>query len=374
MKNILFFTYGDSNNPNTWSNVPYLLTNAFEKKGYNVIRVDMSTKRTLFSLGYTLLMKILKPSTTYYYVRSKMNRYFVEKKIKKAVKEYDDIVDLYISISYDFSPSKFTNKKVLLISDWPIEYALENRYNRGPDWLEKNDVKRHKEVIESADYRISLFQDVANYMNNRFNKKTEYLGALINSFKDIKGFDKIENRNKITFIGKKSYYNSAKNLIKAFKNLDEKLIKSKNLELHIIGMEKRDFPMVNNENIYFHGYLSKGNKNECDEYYNILKDTLVVINTSEKWAGMSSILESMYYYRPIIISDFDEFVKTFGKNIDFGYYCSNNDSDIKECLEKIISMKKSDYKKMSCCAHELVKDYSYDSYVDKMINLVKLNK
>ena len=74
MKNILFFTYGDSNNPNTWSNVPYLLTNAFEKKGYNVIRVDMSTKRTLFSLGYTLLMKILKPSTTYYYVRSKMNR------------------------------------------------------------------------------------------------------------------------------------------------------------------------------------------------------------------------------------------------------------------------------------------------------------
>ena len=43
MKNILFFTYGDSNDPNTWSNVPYLLTNTFEKKGSDIrIKTEIS--------------------------------------------------------------------------------------------------------------------------------------------------------------------------------------------------------------------------------------------------------------------------------------------------------------------------------------------
>jgi glycosyltransferase involved in cell wall biosynthesis len=371
MKNILVFTYGDSNNPSTWSNVPYLLTTTFEKKGYNVIRVDMSPKKNIIYYIHTLFFKIIKPSTTYYYVRSKSNRKKVEKIIKEAVEKYDDIVDLYISISYDFSPSKFTNKKVLLISDWPIEYALENRYNRKPDWLEINDVNRHKIVIESATYRVSLFQDVANYMNNRFNCKTEYLGAHINSFKDIDGFENLDNRNKITFIGKKSYYSSAKNLIFAFEKLDNKIVKEKRLELHIIGMNKKDFPGINSKNIYFHGYLDKGNENECNEYYKILSETLVIVNTSEKWAGISSILESMYYYRPIITSKFDEFVKTFGNDIDFGYYCSNNEQEIEECLYKIIKMNKKDYKKMAFSSHNSVKDYSYDSFVDKIINLVK---
>ena len=35
MKNIIVFTYGDANNPSTWSNVPYLFTTTLEKKTKN---------------------------------------------------------------------------------------------------------------------------------------------------------------------------------------------------------------------------------------------------------------------------------------------------------------------------------------------------
>lgn len=371
MKNILVFTYGDSNNPSTWSNVPYMFTKTLEKKGYNVIRVDMSTKRTIFSLGYTLLIKIIKPSTTYYYVRSKINRNFVEKKIKKAVEKYDDIVDLYISISFDFSPSKYTKKKVLLISDWPIEYALENRYNRKPDWLEIGDIERHRTVIEEATYRVSLFQDVSDYMNKRFKSKTLYLGALINGFKPVDEFKRMDNRNKITFIGKKSYHTSAQKLIFAFEKLDKKMVDEKNLELHIIGMNKHDFKNIKNKKIYFHDYLDKGIKEQCEKYYRILKETIVVVNTTEKWAGMSSILESMYYYRPIITSKYDEYVKTFGDNINFGYYCKNDENELKKYVEKILTLKSNEYEKFSINAHNVVKEYSYDAYIDKIVDLVK---
>lgn len=366
MKNIVVFTYGDSSNPKTWSNVPYMLTTTLEKKGYNVIRVDMSTKKTPIYYIHSLFFKIIKPQTTYYYVRSKLNRKKVEKKIKEAVNKYDSIADLYISISFDFSPKKFTNKKVLLISDWVIEYAIEERFNRKPDKYELKDIKRHKEVVEGADYRVSLFKDSADFMNKRFKGKTDYLGLYINGFKDHSEFKDIKDRYMLTFIGTKAYYDGAKELIKSF----EKLNDSK-LELHIIGMTKKDFPNLKNNNIYFHGYLNKGNKVQCEEYYNILKHTLVVINTSNKWAGLSSILESMYYYRPIITSKYPEFVKNFGDKIDFGYYCNNNSDDIIDKIKLIQNLSSKDYEKLTINSHKKVEKFTYDSYVDKIINLVK---
>ncbi len=374
MKNILVFTYGDASNPATWSNVPFLLTNALEKKGYNVIRYDMSTKQNPFTLLFSLCCKIIKPKTTFYFVRSNWNRKIVEKKIKKAVLQYDNSVDLYISISYDFSPSKYTNKKVLLLSDWPIEYALERRYHRSPDFLEQQDIKRHKDIIESATYRVSLFQDVANYMNQRFRKKTVYLGGLINSFYPIDGFEEIDHRNNITFIGKKSYYKSALMLIKAFQSLDQNLIQKKHLELHIIGMTQNDFKSLKGENIYFHGYLDKGKQKERDLYYHILKETIVIVNTNDKWAGMSSIIESMYYYRPIITSKYEEFIETFGENIPFGFYSDNNEEDVKISLEKVLTLPKPQYQELSEQAHKAVKDFTYDFYVDQLINLVSTSK
>ena len=366
MKTILVFTYGDANNPSTWSNVPYLFTKALEKKGINVIKMDISTKQNIFMYLYSLICKIIKPKTTYYFVKSKWNLHIVEKRMKNIIKKYDDKVDAYISISFDFSPQKYTNKKVLLLSDWPISYAIKKRFQRNPDFLEKKDIKLHKEIIEKATYRISLFQDVQEYMNQNYNSYTHYISPLINSFYPIKDFDKIENRNKITFIGKKSYYQSAIELIKAFQKINIETI-----ELHIIGMTKKDFPNLKNTNkIYFHGYLDKGNKKEQELYYQILKETLVIVNTNNKWAGMSSILESMYYYRPIITSPYDEFIKTFGEKITFGYYSKNNEQDIYNNLKKIINSSPQNYKKMSLAANNSVKEFNYDTYTDKVLDYI----
>lgn len=369
MKSIVVFVYGDANNPSTWSNVPYLFTTALEKKGYKVIRQDISTKQNIFTLFYSLVCKIIRPSTTFYFYRSKINRKIVEKKIKRTVEKYDNCVELYISMSFDFSPSEYTKKDVVLLSDWPIEYALERRYGRLPDFLEKRDIQRHKKVIENATYVISLFQDAAEYINQNFNNKAVYLGGLINGLCDVKGFEQTENRNYITFIGKKAYYQSAKQVVEAFEKLSPELVSDKGLELHIIGMNKGDFKNGNNPNVFFHGYLSKGKKDEYEEYYDIMRRSMVLINTNKKWAGMSSILEAMYYYRPIITSKYEEFVKTFGENINFGFYCENDSDEIKKCIEKISASGEDEYKALSVNAHTAVKDFTYASFVEKIEKL-----
>ena len=217
---------------------------------------------------------------------------------------------------------------------------------------------------------ISLFQDVAAYMNERFSNKTVYLGGLINSLYPIDGFEETENRNYITFIGKKAYYDSAKEVVAAFNKLDPKLVDEKNLELHIIGMEKSDFKNINNDKISFHGYLNKGDKEQYETYYNVIKKSLMLVNTNKKWAGMSSILEVMYYYRPIITSRYDEFIKTFGNDIGFGLYSENNRDEIKTNIEKILNLNDEEYNTMSMNANSAVKDFTYDSFVGKIEKMI----
>lgn len=47
IKEVIFFAYGDSADISTWSNVPYLFSNALERKGVRVNRVDL-TRTSLF--------------------------------------------------------------------------------------------------------------------------------------------------------------------------------------------------------------------------------------------------------------------------------------------------------------------------------------
>ena len=41
IEEVIFFTYGDSSDASTWSNVPYLFTRTLEKKGITVRRVNL---------------------------------------------------------------------------------------------------------------------------------------------------------------------------------------------------------------------------------------------------------------------------------------------------------------------------------------------
>lgn len=85
--------------------------------------------------------------------------------------------------------------------------------------------------------------------------------------------------------------------------------------------------------------------------------------------GYSSIVEAMYFYTPVIVSPYDDFVNEFGKDIDFGIYNKKYDSLVlAKNMESIFNS--SDYENMCLNAHERVKDYTWDNYVDKILKLL----
>lgn len=361
MKTLLILTYGDANNLATWSNVPFLLVKSLKNKGIKVYTENIETKQNIFTYLYSFLFILINKKSYYYFVRSKINYDIVERKIKKIIKKYDDIVDGYLCLSYDYNLSKYTNKKVILLHDWSIEWYIKEIDHRDKLYLsEKKYINRVNDSIKAADNVITLVYTVFDYfVKIKKYQNIYYFGCPVNACYDIKGFNNTKNdRNIILFIGKKSYEDALNNLIEAYDN-------NWKYELHVIGLSR-----PNATNIIYHGYLNKSNEKELQEYYELLRKAIVVVNTKEKWGGMSSIIEAMYYYRPVIIYPTEEFKKLFG-NYKKYFFSKNDHVHIKKSIDKIINMKDKDYNEICNNAHNLVKDYIYDNYVEKIIDLYK---
>ena len=251
--------------------------------------------------------------------------------------------------------------------DWTDRIVIE-RLGRQPQWYEKRSLLHEDNVMKRADAVYTMFPKCQKQMEKMYGREITYLQRnVINTvYEDT--FHLEENiplrrqSNIILFIGNIRYISGAKLLIKAFQIIR---ISMPELELHIIGMTHSQIPAY--ENVYCHGYLHKDITKERDEYYNLLLNCRCIVNPTKGWAGYSSCVEAMYYGCPVIISPYDDFTEEFGTDIDFGYYCDENN------LEQKISvlLESPDYPEMCRNAHERVKDYTWDKYIDAFIRSLK---
>ena len=78
----------------------------------------------------------------------------------------------------------------------------------------------------------------------------------------------------------------------------------------------------------------------------------------------------MYFYTPVIVSPYKDFVDEFGENIDFGVY---NEKFLAQTLADNILRLVLNPKYLEMCnnAHDRVKNYTWKNYVDKIISLME---
>jgi glycosyltransferase involved in cell wall biosynthesis len=372
VREVTVFTNGDSSNINTWSNVPFFFTETLITKGIKVNRVDMSPSLILEEFFnktiYRLIKKIIK-HTTYDYFRSYIHFINVRSRIKKAIKQYPNS-DANIFLTFSFSSAGMTNKPSVLFGDWTYQHYCSYFLDRKPDFLERKSIKRENSQIEKSDLIFPLFPKVAKYMKEEYtNKRIYYLGNVINSLSEapeneIVGFK--EKSDSLLFVGSEKYMEGANTLIKAFRNLKQSY---PNLSLHIIGMTKANFKDLP-EDVNCYGYLEKGKDTHRELYYKLFREAKMFINTTPKWGAFSATIEAMCFYNPIIVSPYDEFVETFGRDINFGFYCEENSEKVLQ--KKIIDILNStSYNSLCCNSHSSVKEFTWNNYIDKLIKKIQ---
>lgn len=405
MKEILFFADYNPRDASTWSNVPCCFVNALEEKGYQVRTFSTFPNKRWVLLYDNYIRLILDfffyPLTrkrTVYFGYSRLYQWIGERKIKKANKKYSDAVFCFF-MNYLFY-NKFNDIPSLLFGDWTVEMGLERKGIK-PSFFHQRCIEKEREAIENAEYTISIFPQCADTMKEKYPKgNIHYLGG--NFINDLSGINilskeegvrykdeqqnhikdgfkaiyiedlinKKEKSSKILFIGKPDRYKeSAIKVIEAVKLLQKQKDFS-DIELNIIGISKDLLPSVP-DFVHCHGFLHKDNKQECDLYYKLLMESKVIVNPTPKWAAYSSTIEALYFCTPLIVSPYDDFVAEFGENITFGLYNHEyNQECIADNIKKVLTA--SHYKKMCLDAHYIVKDYTWDVYTNKVLNLIHL--
>lgn len=369
MNEIILFCYGDSADASTWSNVPYLMSQSLIDKGIHIHRVDISPNG-LFERIVNRLLRPLKLGNHYSYIRTPLFRFLTERKIRHAV-AVRPTADFCIFLNFDFY-NRFSSTPSLVFSDWTFK-ILSEREHFTPSRAEQRFIDRQTHVINNADIVLPLFSESAEAM------KAEYPQAnirviptnVINRIdpRPLGSADEIIARklrhDSILFIGREAYLEGLQRLIDAVGLLPRQP------HIHVIGIPPGRLPEAPGY-VTFHGFLRKDNPEENRLYYDLLRAARILVNPHPKWAGYSSVIEAMYYYTPVAVTPFGQFVREFGSEIDFGSYVSQAASaaDLASTISELLQLPLTAYRDMALEAHARVHTYTWDTYTSAMLALM----
>jgi len=374
IKEINVFTFGDSSLVRTWSNVPFLLTKTLKDKGYVVNRINIMPNRYLQSFYNRIIYKItllIKKDNVYLYERTFLNFILTFYQIRKFNKKYPN-ADLNIFTNFSFY-NKYSTKPNVLFGDWDLDIGINERMGRKPYYFEQKAVDRQRKVIENSDLVISLFPKSAEIMRLKYNNANIFhlkqnvinslYGSSLNRDEIIvakkKSFD-------LLFIGSINYVEGAKLLINAYSKLKQVYPQ---LSVKIVGIRKEQIENLP-EGVECYGYLDKNEEKDRKLYYELILKARIFVNPTPLWGGYSSTIEAMYFYTPIIVSPYEEFVEEFGEKINFGKYCEEFSVDfLSNAIIEIIDS--PNYESISENAHQVVHNYTWDKYVDLMLGQIK---
>lgn len=259
----------------------------------------------------------------------------------------------------DYRPS-------IIFCESEFGYLIRRDYKRKPNWIEMKSVMRDRKALLKANlvtilfpYAIESVRKLSASINVKYHN-----GNVINSFFDgeLNESEILASKakyNLILFVGGGHYREAAEMTINAFRILKAD---HKDLELHIIGMTEDMFDNLPSD-VVCHGYLNKDNKEENKAYYSLLQRAKVYTNPTPKWGAYSSCVESMYFYTPCVVHPYQHFVNEFGKDMIFGCYNEEfTPEGVAQSLESVLFSE--DYTSLARNAHEKVKDYTWDKYID----------
>lgn len=368
------FTDGDSTDPSVWSNVPFLLCHTLESKGVKVNRINYKSLSDPLSRFAALLCDFVyrhfdrRHGRGYLY--AKIYYALVDRKIRRGGRKY--------SADLDITPYNCGNRHspqpTLLLGDWTQEYLYRVRLRREPEGYQRFYATRQHEVIEQSDCVVSLFAACAEDMRVRYcNPNIFHLGRNVVNNLCSKPLDAAEivrtkeASHRILFVGKRHYIDAARQLVRIF---DRITTHYPDASLDLVGLNAADLGMPLPASVHCHGYLHKGISAQCETYYHLLSEARVFVNTTSLWGGYSSTVEAMYFYTPVVVAPYKEFIAEFGEEIPFGGYCSDREDELL-CEHLLALFECKGYVDCSLAAHQAVAGYTWDEYVNALLALAE---
>ena len=372
--NITVFANGNPRNPQTWSNVPYYAIKSLEKKGHviNCVNLDVGLEGLIKGFNF-LSRKFLGKDTMFLFNLLPISNFLYNQRIRKALKMYPD-TELMLFFTYNVSGNEVSKIPSVLFCDFTVEYNIHYIQKRDIRWYERGIIENQDLIMKRADRIVSLFPQAADHYKKYYKRDDirKIDGHIINCDWAISDYDNvIKNKyynNEIVFIGRKAYRNGAKCLINVVKEYNR--CNGNSVHLSVIGMTAKDlqYNCEDNDQIEFFGVLDKSNSRQYNEFYHSIENAKLIVNTTKNWGGISSVVEAMYLYTPVITTQYSEFLEIFGDTIDFGMYCKAEDEhELLSKLTRFLLLPEEVFRKYAINAHNQVERFTWDKNVEIII-------
>lgn len=377
MKEIIVFSPGDSSKLNTWSNVPFFLTSSLEEKGIKVDRVNLNDHyiNSLFDRFLYICTRLLRIVFKLFYRSDISYKYeyirYHDNQITKAIDSYKNKypnADGQLIIHLSYCPN--STIPTIMFGDWTVDYKIRSQRNRDPYIIEKDMIKRQYEALSRADAVVSLYPNSCEMIKESIHKdNVYYLGHVINSLYPYKeDIDRKYNSNRVLFIGrKKTYLNGLIRLIEVINYYNQF---NNPLYIDVIGMNKEDIDKdIDLKYCQFHGFIDKDNEIQKEKYYELIRNSKIMVNINPNWNGPSSLCEGLFHGTPILISNNIEVKSMFNDDICFFVEKKDTKEEIADKLKVIMDLDYNAYSNMSRKCHEFAREYTWDKYVDRLLEL-----
>lgn len=373
IQKVILSADGDSRSIDFWSNIPFLLATELERRGIEVVRLNLVQPRWIkclwrYSLGPRHKLRHWHTSIDFY--RSRTNHWLTTRLLNRAVRRHGGPGTALINLSISSAPTR-RDMPVLLLSDWSYHHYITSRLGREPDRSERSTIRRDSAAMVRASLVVLLFPESAARLQRQIPAgHFRFLGHVINDHPEAPPPPAAppaatpHRPCRLLFIGRPRYREGLERLLAALQLLPA----APAVQLDVIGIGAEDvaaFP-VGAHAISLHGYLSKADPAERQRYYTLLNQADLIINASEVWGGVSATVEAMHRFTAVLTPPYSELTALFGDPMTFGAYLSELRP---EALAGAITALLASVETLTAqqqAAHAAVALFTWSAFVDRL--------
>jgi glycosyltransferase involved in cell wall biosynthesis len=370
------FTVGDSNDINTWSNVPYFFARALISRKVDVRRLNLIGEGGAIQQALDILNGIVSRAASSYGLRPRpvfripaFHR-LVNFHLAKTCRRVPE-ADLNLFLTFSFSSYRYSDVPVAHYCDRTYEHHLAELGIR-PSHVDRWFIRMEKQNLQNARYIFSFNRACLDFIRDRYDISSPLLlNAGINlgedDFPDPSTLiARKEASRDILFIGR-SYHNRGVDiLLKAFQRFNAKFPDP--FTLHLVGVANGELrePQAH---VVCHGYLRKDDPTQYRQYIELLASARLFVFPMRFGPIPGVLREALWMCTPVILTNVQNASERLqnGKN---GILAGKADPEEFAHLMGALAADRGQWRQMAEYARESVREETWGATVDRFLDVL----
>jgi glycosyltransferase involved in cell wall biosynthesis len=375
------FTYGNSRDVNTWSNIPYYFERSLLARGVRVNAINIAPPETTALRQLARALNVRRRVASLFgadfasdIYRTKLNYRLTNHQVRSGALRHDD-ADLNLFLTFSFSSHAQAPVPVVLYCDRTYEHHLEDR-GRVPGWRDRAFIRVERDNIQHAALVLTTSEVCRDFIRSRYKTdRVVHLRAGLNVDAGERDPESLiackERSTNILFIGRGAHKRGVDILIKAFSIFNQR--HNGRFALHIVGVRPQELPTELQEprqDVSFYDYLDRTVPDEHDLYNRLMRSARLFVFPMRPGPVAGVLREAQLNCTPIVVSN----VPGTAERVAHDYNGVIVDNLAPEAFAKQMDALVTDaprWRRLAFNAHASVKDWTWAKTAENFLDVVR---